>query len=120
RFAGFYNKVLHGGNQQGTPDYEQINQFYHQQLQDWPADRPLTIYAPMWKGVAASSEALFEAHTLRFPYFDSEYPETAHHPYLDDLAALLAKTLQAPVIYSGGSVIHHALAQKLHQLNPNI
>lgn len=120
RFAGFYNRVLHGGIQQGAPDYERIDLSYQKLLQDWPVDKPLVVYAPMWKGVAASTESLFEGQVLRFPYFDSEFPEVESHSYLDKLTALLADKLRAPVVYSGGSVLHLVLAQRLHQLNPQI
>ncbi|MGO3713206.1 glycosyltransferase [Alcaligenes aquatilis] len=119
-FAGFYNRVLHGGIQQGAPDYERIGLSYQKLLQDWPADKPLVVYAPMWKGVAASTESLFGGQALRFPYFDSEFPEVESHSYLDKLAALLADKLRVPLVYSGGSVLHLALAQRLHQLNPQI
>lgn len=119
RFAGFYNRILHGGSQRGTPDYERIGQSYQALLQDWPEDRPLIMYAPMWKGVAASTETVFGSHVMRFPYFDSEYPEVEQHSYLENLATMLADKLRAPLVYSGGSAIHHALARRIHQLNPS-
>lgn len=120
RFAGFYNRVLHGGSQRGTPDYERIGRSYQELLRTQLADRPLVIYAPMWKGVAASTETLFGAQVLRFPYFDSEFPEVERHPYLDELAQLLADKLRGPLIYSGGSLLHLVLARRLHQLNPQV
>ncbi|WP_454007185.1 glycosyltransferase family 4 protein [Alcaligenes sp. Marseille-Q7550] len=120
RFAGFYNRILHGGNQQGTPDYERIGLSYRQLLEEWPDGRPLVVYAPMWKGVAASTETLFGPHVLRFPYFDSEFPEVERHAYLEDLAKMLADKLRVPLVYSGGSVLHLALARRLHQLNPGL
>ncbi|MCV0378920.1 glycosyltransferase [Nitratireductor sp.] len=118
KFAGTYNRVLHGGNQQGTPDYLRIGRAYQRLLDDWPDDQPLTIYAPMWKGVAASTEAMFGQQVVRYPYFDSEYPEVEGHAYLESLAKLLAEKQQVPVVYSGGSLLHRSLARRLHQINP--
>lgn len=120
RFAGFYNRVVHGGSQRGTPDYDRIAQVYQAQLENWPADKTLVVYAPMWKGVASSTETLFDTQVLRFPFFDSEYPEVERHPYLDTLAEMLAEKVRSPVVYSGGSVIHHVLARRVNKLNPAI
>lgn len=120
RFAGFYNRILHGGSQQGTPDYQRIGQSYQELVLNGQADKPLVMYAPMWKGVAASTETLFGSQVLRFPYFDSEFPEVGDHPHLDKLARLLAEKLCSPLVYSGGSVLHLALARRLYQLNPQI
>lgn len=120
RFASFYNRVLHGGSQQGTPDYDRIGLFYQELLLNRQVDRPLVMYAPMWKGVAASTETLFGNQVLRFPYFDSEFPEVERHPYLEQLAQLMADKLRCPLIYSGGSLLHLVLARRLHQLNPQI
>lgn len=119
RFSAIYNRVLHGGSQSGKPDYERIGSAYSTQLDNCDPNMPLFVYAPMWKGVAASTEALFPKATLRFPYFDSEYPEVEKHPYLETLADLLASKA-LPIVYSGGSLLHLSLAKRLHALNPTI
>lgn len=118
RFAAIYHGVLHGGSQQGAPDYERIGTAYDQILNTWKKGQPLVVYAPMWKGVAASTEVLFGASVLRFPYFDSEFPEVDRHSYLESLAQKLASGPGTPIIYSGGSLIHLALAKVVHTLNP--
>lgn len=118
KFAGIYHRVIHEGYQSGKPDYERIGGYYEQAVGLWPKDKPIAVYAPMWKGVAASTEALFGRHVLRYPYFDTEFPEVKTHSYLERLAELLVRKCTSPLVYSGGSLIHHGLATRVRELDP--
>lgn len=124
--AVLYNRLLHGnsgsffGAANHSSQYEIVQQVYQTTLRDRDPDRPLVIYAPMWKGVAASTESLFAQGCFRFPYFDDEYPEVAAHPQLDMALDTLLEDLPRQIIYSGGSVIHITMAGKIRERVPQI
>ncbi len=126
--AIWYNRLLHGNSSslfassetQRLRQYEPVEKAYHSVLRDLAPGKPLVVYAPMWKGVAASTESLFANHRLKFPYFDDEYPEVASHPYLEQVLQLLIENPPSQIIYSGGSVIHLTMAQKIHDRAPQI
>lgn len=121
RFAGFYNNVLHSGSQRGIADYRKVGSLYEVLINKAKKrNNPIVIYAPMWKGVSASTESLFKDSAFRFPYFDSEYPEVKNHIYMDKLAEMLANNYGVPIIYSGGSLIHLVLAEKIREKNKEI
>lgn len=122
--AILYNQLLHGNNKKlffrknfHNTNYSIVLNLYKKQIEN-NKDKPLIIYAPIWKGVAASSESLFDSGHIRFPYFDDEYPEVESHPFLDKLVELLAQHKCSKVIYSGGSVIHMIMAEKLKERYP--
>lgn len=124
--AVWYNRLLHGnsGSMFGAANravqYETVKKAYQATLGKHRTDRPLVIYAPMWKGVAASTESLFADGRFRFPYFDDEYPEVMNHPQLDMAIDVLLDTPPRQIIYSGGSVIHVSMARKIREQAPQI
>lgn len=124
--AIWYNQLLHGNSNALFFSKNASNQTYHLILNLYKnllknnKEQPIIIYAPIWKGVAASTESLFEGGLLRFPYFDDEYPEVDTHPFIDDLVNLLVDYRCKKVIYSGGSVIHMKIAEKLKARYPQV
>lgn len=116
--SALYNRVIHGGAGSAV-DYERLERYYQRQIERSERMGLLVVYAPMWRGVAASTEALFEQECLRFPYADQEFPEVRKHVYLDALVSQL-KNWRHPIIYSGGSVLHIELAQRLRNINPGV
>src|SRR5690606_14557286 len=94
--AVWYNRLLHGsssslfssGAASRLTQYEMVEKVYRATLRNAQPGKPVVVYAPMWKGVAASTESLFGVNRFKFPYFDDEYPETVSHPYLDRVLAL--------------------------------
>ncbi len=124
----WYNRLLHGnsgsifgsGGPNRSSQYETVEKVYKALLEDRDPKTPLVIYAPMWKGVAASTESLFSEDNFRFPYFDDEYPEVATHPQLDMAVEKVLENPPCQIIYSGGSVIHLNMAQKIHDRAPQI
>lgn len=118
-FASTYHKILHG-NGLSNGNYIQVDQIYNMLFNQSDKSRPIAIYSPMWKGVAASTEAIFNSNAIRFPFYDTEYPEVTSHKYLDFIVEKLASLEKQPIIYSGGSAIHIVLANKVRQLNPDV
>jgi len=126
--AVWYNRLLHGNSgsifgasaAHRAAQYETVEKAYRATLEQHSPDRPVVVYAPMWKGVAASTESLFADGRFRFPYFDDEYPEVVNHPQLDMAIDTLLEYLPAQIIYSGGSVIHLTMAEKVRERAPNI
>lgn len=126
--AVWYNRLLHGssgslfgGNAVNRSiQYQVVEKAYRATLRDHDAETPLVVYAPMWKGVAASTESLFAQGCFRFPYFDDEYPEVASHPQLDMALDTLLEEPPRQIIYSGGSVIHITMARKIRERMPQI
>lgn len=126
--AVWYNRLLHGnssslfasGGPQRLRQYEPVGKVYQSLLSNAEAGKPVVVYAPMWKGVAASTESLFSGNRFKFPYFDDEYPEVASHPYLEQAVQILLENAPSQIIYSGGSVIHLTMAKKIHEQAPQI
>ncbi|HLU01135.1 MAG TPA: glycosyltransferase [Advenella sp.] len=126
--AVWYNRLLHGsssslfssGAASRLTQYEMVEKVYRATLRNAQPGKPVVVYAPMWKGVAASTESLFGVNRFKFPYFDDEYPETVSHPYLDRVLALLLDNPPSQIIYSGGSVIHITMAEKVRERAPQI
>lgn len=116
--AALYNRVIHGG-MGSSVDYERLAQYYERQLKRSEQAGLLVVYAPMWRGVAASTEALFEQESLRFPYSDQEFPEVRKHVYLEALIEQL-RHWRHPIVYSGGSVLHIELSERLRRVNPQL
>lgn len=118
RFGRIYNKLIHSRGRHKAHDYVQLQKIYERLISDVDIQKPIVIYAPMWKGVAASTEALFQNNIIKFPYFDTEYPEIEDHDFLENFCSLLEKTRCKTIIYSGGSLIHQRVANTLKQRNP--
>lgn len=116
RFGAVYHKIVHGGDRRRA-NYSKVEPIYEKKLSDLTSTDPVVIYAPMWKGVSASTEAIFTHNCLRFPFTDSEYPEVDTHEYLDKMSEQIAVCTPEVVIYSGGSRIHLALARRVKALN---
>ena len=123
--AVWYNQLLHGNSNflltssSGSYVYDDILKFYKKILNN-NKQKTFIVYSPLWKGVAASSESLFDNGRIRFPYFNSEYPEVDDHPYLDKMVDLIADSKALNIIYSGGSKIHQQMAKKLREKNSKI
>ena len=117
-FASTYHRILHG-NGLSKANYDQVDQIYNTLINQSDKSRPIAVYSPMWKGVAASTEAIFNKNAVRFPFYDTEYPEVQNHKYLNSIAEKFASLEKQPIIYSGGSAIHIALAKKIRELNPD-
>src|SRR5690606_20486098 len=109
---------VYGASLPRLVDYSIIDPIYDEAISSLNADHPLAVYAPMWKGVCASSEAIFTDNRIRFPFTDHEYPERDTHPYLDALAAKLSTARAPAIVYSGGSLIHQSLARQVRIRNP--
>ena len=118
-FASTYHRILHG-NGLSKANYDQADQIYNTFFNQSDKNKPIAVYSPMWKGVAASTEAIFNKNAIRFPFYDTEYPEAQKHKYLGSIAEKLASLEKQPIIYSGGSAIHITLAKKIRELNPDI
>lgn len=126
--AIWYNRLLHGnsgsifgaGSAHHAAQYETVHKAYQALLRDHDPARPLVVYAPMWKGVAASTESLFAEGSFRFPYFDDEYPEVVSHPELDKVVATLLEHPPRQIIYSGGSAIHLSMAREVRAQAPHV
>src|SRR5690606_34852261 len=97
-----YNYFVHGRSR-GSNSYAHLQSMYEQLFANLDADKPVVIYAPMWKGVAASTEALFSSNLIRFPFFDNEYPEVEDHSFLQPICELLGQSSCKSIIFSGGS-----------------
>jgi len=115
KFASIYHRVLHG-NGLGSVNYQHGNELYSNALQKAETSHPLVIYAPMWKGVAASTEAIFGNNAVKYPLFDTEFPEVNNHKYMHEFAKILASSQHCALIYSGGSEVHLELARKVKNL----
>lgn len=119
-FSKKYNEIIHGGNSYVGVDEKLINIYYENLFKNRKSSHPIVIYSPMWKGVAASTEALFPNDSIRFPYSDSEYPEVETHVHLEKLSEFLVNNKAVPIIYSGGSKIHLQLAKRVRQIDVNV
>ncbi|WP_158215194.1 glycosyltransferase [Candidimonas nitroreducens] len=114
-FGIAYGKLLHGRAQKvgiGIPEQQVI---YQSIFSDIEEDKPVVVYAPMWKGVAASTEALFQRNLVRFPFLDSEYPEVSRHEFLDQFCEIMSEKKPLCIIYSGGSALHMEVARILKE-----
>src|SRR5690606_14247484 len=126
--AVWYNRLLHGnstsifgvGAAHRAAQYETVEKAYRATLEQRSPERPVVVYATMWKGVAASTESLFADGRFRFPYFDDEYPEVVNHPQLDMAVDTLLEYSPTQLIYSGGSAIHITMAEKVRERAPQI
>ena len=126
--AVWYNRLLHGnggsifgaGAASRSAQYETVEKAYRATLAEHKVDMPVVVYAPMWKGVAASTESLFTDGRFRFPYFDDEYPEVVAHPQLEMAVGTLLEYSPRQIIYSGGSAIHITMAGKIRERAPQI
>lgn len=116
KFGAIYHNIVHGGDRRRV-NYSKLEPIYAKKLLDLTSTDPLVIYAAMWKGVSASTEAIFPLNCLQFPFTDSEYPEVDTHEYLEKMSEQIAVCASKVVIYSGGSRIHQALARKVKALN---
>lgn len=115
-----YHRIVYGRSDSRLSDYSIIDSIYDAAISNMNRDCPLVVYAPMWKGVCASSEAIFTENRIRFPFTDHEYPELPRHPYLHTLTAKLAAAKARAIIYSGGSIIHQTLAREVRAANPDM
>lgn len=118
KLGATYRRMVYGASLPRLVDYSIIDPIYDEAIANLNADHPLAVYAPMWKGVCASSEAIFTDNRIRFPFTDHEYPERDTHPYIDALAAKLSTSRAPAIVYSGGSLIHQSLARQVRIRNP--
>ncbi len=117
-FAQAYGRIIHGAGRHKKLSYQKMAKVYQRLVQQLDPTQPVVMYAPMWKGVAASTESLFTGNLIRFPYFDSEFPEVANHEYLSQLVELLTEhAATKPIIYSGGSLLHLSVAKAVREKN---
>ncbi len=119
RFATVYHRLVHAQYNDQHLDYSLIEDLYKSKISKIMTPSPIVIGAPMWKGVAASTQTVFPDCYLRFPFTDSEYPEVAGHNYLDRMSELLAQSNSDVVIFSGGSLLHKELARLVKNRAPN-
>lgn len=118
KFGATYHRLIHGNSGISQFDYSLLDQVYSDKLARLKKEEPAIIYAPMWKGVAASTEAIFSQNSIQYPFTDLEYPELADHVYLEKMSERLAGCDPEVIIYSGGSQIHKVLARKVKAKNP--
>lgn len=120
RVGATYHRIVYGATGPRLIDYTIIDPIYEEAISNLNEDHPLVVYAPMWKGVCASSEAIFTDNRVRFPFTDNEYPEVEAHPYIDTLSGKISNSRAPAIIYSGGSAIHKSLARQVRLKNPDI
>lgn len=119
KFGAIYHGLVHGNSSRMHIDYSLLDKNYTDRVEKLSPLEPVVIYAPMWKGVAASTAAIFQHYALQYPFTDHEYPEVVDHVYLDKIINLLAGCVSEVIIYSGGSKLHQILARKVKEKNPN-
>lgn len=119
KFASTYHRLIHGSHRDHNIDYSLIESFYKSKISTMKMSNPIVIGSPMWKGVAASTQAVFPEYYLRYPFTDHEYPEVEDHFYLNRMSELLAQSPAEVIIYSGGSLIHKELARLVKILSPS-
>lgn len=117
QFGRVYQQLVYGSDDK--QNYDIISTVYEDVLERIANDEPIVIYSPMWKGVAASTQALFPSNSLAFPFTDAEHPEQIKHPYLEKMAQQLSSCRAREIIYSGGSLIHYKLASIVKKLAPD-
>lgn len=114
-FGIAYGKLLHGRAQKEGIGISELELIYQKIFSDIEKNQPVIVYAPMWKGVAASTEALFHRNLVRFPFLDSEYPEVSRHQFIDRFCEILSEKAPSAIIYSGGSALHMEVARILKE-----
>lgn len=119
QFAATYHKIIHGDGL-GSSSYKNAHNHYKSVLAASSDDIPLAIYSPMWKGISASTESIFQKNSLKFPLYSTEFPEVSTHKYLNKLTDIIIKSKKNVIIYSGGSIIHLTLAQEIKKMNKNV
>ncbi|MCQ9148405.1 glycosyltransferase [Ochrobactrum sp. BTU2] len=118
RFGATYHTIVHGsGEKKLSPQV--LSHIYKEKFAKISLENAIVIYAPMWKGVSASTEAIFGDAAIKFPFVDTEYPEVDKHYFLERMSFLLNETGDKPIIFSGGSKIHAALAVRIKSRQPN-
>jgi glycosyltransferase involved in cell wall biosynthesis len=120
KLGATYRRMVYGATEPRLDDYTLIDPIYKEAVSSLNKDHPLVVYAPMWKGVCASSEAIFTDNRIRFPFTDNEYPEVEAHSYIEELAAKLAAAGAPAIVYSGGSLVHQSLARQVRLRNPDL
>lgn len=118
KFGATYHRLVHGNSERVKVDYSLLDQIYADRLARLTRTEPVVVNAPMWKGVAASTEAIFPQYSIQYPFTDQEYPEISDHAYLEKMSERLANCASEVIIYSGGSKIHQVLARKIKVRNP--
>ena len=119
KFATVYHRLVHAGYNDQHVDYSLIEDLYKSKISTIGTPSPIVIGAPMWKGVAASTQAVFPEYYLRYPFTENEYPEVTDHNYLDRMSELLAQSNAEVIIFSGGSLLHRELARLVKNRSPN-
>lgn len=119
KFGATYHRLVHGNSEHTQIDYSLLDAIYADRLAKLSPLEPIVINAPMWKGVAASTAAIFQHFSIQYPFSDHEYPEVTDHVYLGRMIDQLAGCASEVIIYSGGSKIHQILARKVKEKNPN-
>jgi len=119
KFGATYHTLVHGSHINHNVDYSIIEGLYCSKISSMKEADPIVVGAPMWKGVAASTQTVFPEYYIQYPFTDGEYPEVTSHVYLDRMSELLAQSPAKVIIYSGGSLIHKELARLVKKQSIN-
>lgn len=91
---------------------------YGKRLERIDPDLPLALYVPRWRGVALSTEMLFE-QTLPVPLAPTTHPDEIDEEDIDALAGVLLATGVRHFVISGGDLFNLRLIKAVQERAPD-
>ena len=124
RLAPYAKKILYpNSNNNAINQIHKVDlpnhDYYSHLYEKFDTDKPIAIYVPRWRGVAMSTQSLFE-QCLQIPQEMDGHPDAVTGEHIEQYAEIILASGGRHFVISGGSLFNILILHRVLQRDPSI